>query len=309
MNKTQLVCLVLACVLLFCGCGNTAYPGATTLPIPSESITEFPTTEPTTVPVITEPEVMGFTLEDLAYSQGVFYILEDGSFANYYSDGFKKYAGIYDGNQDTLYISKATVDSNPVLSQDDTIAIFYDQNIYVDISPIAVSGATVSLTLDDEFVILNPRNSSIPYDGITYYPAFYGDNHDEVSISVINSTEDYLFGVPMKEVEYTRYFKRYDDIFQEQYMFEAFPENTELTFSIVEGTKVRQVTKEADYYYYIYGDYYTSYNPNLPWADVTVVPTINGYAAVSLENVPAGQYVMIISTADNRYWGTILHVE
>lgn len=310
MNSKKLLCLALAFVLLLCGCGSAADPTESEVVPTAPDNTVMPTAVPTTAPVeTTEPGLMGYSFEEANELKGLFYILEDGSFARYWSGGFKMYAGIYDYGRDTLYVPRGSVDSNPVLSQKDTIVIFSDVNISVDIQPVAASGKTVSLTSDDELVILNPIYSPSTREGITHYHAIMRESKDDTTISLIGSTEEHLFGVPLEEIEYTRYEKSYGKIRGIQENFDSFPGDENVTISLVEGTKVNQFTAIADYYFYMYGDYYTRYNESLPIAEVNAIPTVEGYAAVKLENVPAGQYVMIVSMEDNTYYGTTLTVE
>lgn len=312
MKRKKLICLMLACALLFCSCGRSAeQTESATAQMPSENTvesTEAPTTVPTTAPVATEPKAMGHTLEEMENASGIFYLLEDGSFARYRAGGFKKYAGMYDGGFDTLFIPKANVARNPILSQHDTIAIFSDVSVSVELMPIAVSGSTVSLTVDDEYVILNPIYGWYTISGISTMNAIIERNHDETTVSLIDSTSEALFGVPLEEIEYTRYEKNYGDVYAEQDTVWSFPDETEITISLVEGTTVTPIITEADYNFYAYGNYYTYYNPDLPRPDINAIPTIDGYAAVSLDGVPAGQYVMIISMADDTYYGTVLTV-
>ena len=137
---------------------------------------------------------------------------------------------------------------------------------------------------------------------------FY-DNDAEVTKEGTISIKDADITLGKTSYEYTRYEKSYGKIRGIQENFDSFPGDENVTISLVEGTKVNQFTAIADYYFYMYGDYYTRYNESLPIAEVNAIPTVEGYAAVKLENVPAGQYVMIVSMEDNTYYGTTLTVE
>lgn len=318
MKRFKLFCIALIISLILCACGSVdssedtgsiESTGTTgeSLAVTEDSSTE--NTEVTTIPqteVTTEPTVFqGYTVEDLEGVEGIYYILENGNLDRYYAGGFKMWAGIYDGGRDTLFMPAWRVDSNPVLTQNDTIAIFSNQNINVSLEPIIAAGMTASLSAEGENVVLNPIYGS---NG-KYYHAISLADRDEVYVELINSEEDALFGVEMDVVSYTYYYKSYGKIYSKELTFDSFPKDQEVTISCVEGTKVVQTTKYADYYYFVYGSYYTTYDDTLPQPQYEVTPTVSGYAAVSMENVPAGQYVMIVTTEDNSYYGTVITVE
>lgn len=318
MRFRNLLCLLTVLVLMFCACGEiteqpgTTVPQATTEPV---KLTTAPTSEPvesTTVPTTTPPETapkpMGYTLEEIETSgrKGLFYILEDGSFARYNAGGFKYvlHEGFTSGVMGSaLFINADAVDTNPVLAQDDTIAIFYDQSVSVELWPVGGIGATVSLRANDQDVILNPFGRYFNSSSVIKYPAITLDEHDETQINLINSSDEYLFGVPMEEITVTLY----KNSSARDTTYKSFPRDTKMTITYVEGTKAIQEVKKANYHYYLYGNDYT--NPDVPSVKCDALPTFDGYVAVSMENVPAGQYVMIVSTEDNRYYGTVVTVE
>lgn len=313
MNRKKLICLVLACALALCGCGgDTGQTDPVTTQVLPETTSPFtetktgPTTEPTTAPMETVYTPMGYTLEELEGRTGLFYVLDDGSFGRYNAGGFKwvLHEGFTSGVLGSaLFIGAERVDSNPVLTSDDVIAIFQDHSIDVSLWPVGGVGTTVSLTANGNDVLLNPFRSYYDSSSVIDYPTITLSGHDEIAVELMKSSEEYLFGVPTEEITVVKYGNGKTRVST----YDSFPRDTELTITYVEGTKAIQEVKEADYYYYFFG--YDYINPDAPQAEYTVVPTVDGYAALSLKNVPAGQYVMIVSMDDNTYYGTVLTVE
>ena len=300
MKKHKYPIILFLIAIIMCACGNSNTSDTTGI---SESTEVY--VEDTAAPTVFQ----GYTLEDMESREGLYYILENGNFETYHAGGFKMWSGMYDGENDTLFMSASRVDRNPVLTNNDTIAVFSSKNISVSFKPIAVTGMTTSVTIDSVNVLLNPIYGNSGLGSSRHYRGILLNDHDEVAVELVPSNEDALFGVELDHISYTQYYMNYGKIASREIIFDSFPKEKEVTISCVEGTKVVQTTKKADYYYFIYGNSYTYYDETLPRPIVDAVPTVEGYAAISMENVPAGQYVLIVYTEDNRYYGTVVTVE
>lgn len=313
MKKIISLFVAIITVITLCSCGSTDNIGDSTESNTNSTVaitTESTETVPLdTIPQETESTITGYSLEEISGTNGLFCILEDGSFARYYVGGFKQQIAesLYtEGN--VLYIHTVNVERNPILTSNDTIAIFNDQNIHVKLYPVAAAGTTASFVANDESVLLDPIRDIVKRDAI-YCPIITLNDNDQDFLQVINSTDEHLFGAPAEEIVCTEYDEAKGKIITDEWYFRSYPRESELTITYVTGTKAIQEKGIINYNYYVYGDYFNAYDPNASWPDVKITPTVDGYAALSLENVPAGQYVMIVSRDDNSYYGTVVTIE
>lgn len=318
MKRSYIVILIIIMLIVVCGCGGietqgTGYPtaAATTSTVNSTTVThgtttETPTaattqpmTEPTSEPTESTGTQIGlYTLEECKQLQGLFVRYEDGSFDRYYAGGFRTRSGRWQEDE-KLYISRYNVMSNPVVTPDTQLVLFWDEQPQWNlVYSVLFEGYTIPYYSEEygkqgAIVV----GSGVEIDATMGYRVDVGGDNYEI-LYLAKTRDGDMFGAPVKFEE--------DIPSVDVSGFYTFEPGAEVTLRVAEGTEVTEVKTAADMAYYVYGKLYAA-DGYYYERSVDSYLSVDGYIEFDFSKHPSGQYVWIIES-DGRYYGTVIQI-
>lgn len=258
-------------------------------------------TKTSEMPTETEPAIQmqgWYTLEDCTNSSGFFIAHEDGSFSRYRHGGYC--LGLTSGEIafEGMFLADSIADSLPVISTEDTLALFWGSNYSAYVFPIHGEIATIQVTAEDGTEGFGRIESSSSMN-------IHYRNHESarVRIQTINGESPDKYQIEKVIITVNPYSgMRRESV---SWQLTGFKRDATVSLGIAEGTLLVETTYDIDSKYY-------ACNPEMNnWDEEDVyypgtLATKQGYAALDFTEIPSGCYILVVR-GNGKYIATLLN--
>lgn len=318
MRKKLYLVLILLVALTLSACGKKGDVNDNKNVI-EETNTENDVDE--TEPVETEPEktTIGEYSEEELY-EGFYIAYDDNSYDRYPQgghaetvDSYRKHDDIF-SYCDDFFFANEKVDQIPIISDKDKLAVMWDGDCDVFLSPVQAEEYYLRVSADD----LGDE-----------YADQLGDGYGNISLNETSEKGKYcLFGVRYDSQDGTKYYEvdtingkpaiEYEmNKVEHEYVgvygdpgiqkLDSFQRNDEITLGIPYGTTLVEYTGKQDVTCFHSNPSFWNENENWGYSP-KLMPTTQGYAMMDFSEVPDGKYIMVVEGND-QYIGTILNLQ